>query len=164
MLAAVLVDQSSSIRFMVFHRCHTAQFDLVTLCVVIGDVFLYRRDEFSLTRKLAEIIHLGFQDSPPALHWSVVDASPNTGHTLYHSGIDKFLMKHLVGILKSSVTVEDRMSVRIQLDSFIKRGKYKMIVIAVTDLVCYDTSIIKVENRTQIQLLDDRTDIVFELR
>ena len=39
-----------------------------------------------------------------------------------------------------------------------------MIVIAVPDLVCYDTSIIKVENRTQIQLLDDWTDIVFELR
>ena len=73
-------------------------------------------------------------------------------------------MKRFIGILKSSVTVENRMSVRIQSDSFIKCGKYNIIVIAVPDLESYDTSVIKIKNCTQIQLLDDRSDIIFELR
>ena len=56
------------------------------------------------------------------------------------------------------------MSVRIQSDSCIKCGKYNIIVIAVPDLESYDTSVIKIKNCTQIQLLDDRSDIIFELR
>ena len=112
-LAAASAIQSSSIRFMVFHRCHAAQFDLVTPCVIIGDIFLYRRDQFSLIRKLAEIIHLRFQNAPPPLHWSVVNAASHSGHTLYHSCINQFMMENFIGILESSVTVENRMSIRI---------------------------------------------------
>ena len=160
---SVIDAVTGATRFMVFHRCHAAQFNLVPTSIVVSDVFFNRCDQTSFIRKLAKIIHLGLQDAPPAFHWAVVNASPDTGHTLYHSGIDKFLMEYFVGILKSSVTVEDRMSVRIEPDSFIKCGKYKIIVVALTNLESYDTSVIKVENGTQIQLLDDRANIVFEL-
>ena len=44
------------------------------------------------------------------------------------------------------------MSVRLQSDSFIKCGKYNIIVIAVPDLESYDTSVIKIKNCAQIQL------------
>ena len=98
-LAAAPAVQSSSIRFMVFHRCHTTQLDLVTPCIVVSDVFFYRRDQFGLIRKLAEIVHLGFQDSPPALHRTVINASSDTGHTLYHSCIYDLFVKCFVGIL-----------------------------------------------------------------
>ena len=40
-------------------------------------------------------------------------------------------MKHLIGILKSSVAVEDWMSIRIQTDCFIKCGKHQLVVIAI---------------------------------
>ena len=119
-LAAAPADRSRSIRFMVFHRCHASQFNLVPTSIVVSDVFFNRCDQTGFIRKLAKIIHLGLQNAPPAFHWAVVNASPDTGHTLYHSGIDKFLMEYFAGILKSSVTVENRMSVRIQPNGFIK--------------------------------------------
>lgn len=70
-----------------------------------------------------------------------------------------FLMKNLVGVLKSSVTVEDWMCVRIQMNCFIKSGKHKIVVVTVANFVSYDTPVIKVENCAKIQLFHGHANI-----
>jgi hypothetical protein len=55
------------------------------------------------------------------------------------------------------------MCIWIQPDGVIKCRKYKIIVIAFTNLVNYYTPVIKVKNCTQIQLFNSRADIIFEL-
>ena len=54
-----------------------------------------------LIRKLTKIVHRRLQDSPPAFHRFVINASPDTGHTLYHFGTNKFLMKHFLHFRRS---------------------------------------------------------------
>ena len=58
-------------------------------------------------RKLFEIVHFRLQNAPPAFHRSIVKTSADTRHTLDHTRINKLLVKHLVGILKSSIAMED---------------------------------------------------------
>src|SRR5699024_2801521 len=53
-------------------------------------------------------------------HRAIVNAAANTRHTLCHASIDQPLVEVSVGILKSTVTVEDRMRIRISLDCLCK--------------------------------------------
>ena len=48
-------------------------------------VIFNSRNEFFAARKLLKIIHLRFQDAPPALHRSIVKTSAYTVHTLEHT-------------------------------------------------------------------------------
>ena len=65
------------------------------------------RSEFS------QIVHFGFEDSPETLHRTVINTSADAGHTLTHIGGNEFGVKYLACVLKSSVAVKQRMSIRI---------------------------------------------------
>ncbi len=54
---------------------------MVTLDVVEMDVILNSSCQFVLGIKLLEVIHLGFKQSPITLHWAVVNASADSGHS-----------------------------------------------------------------------------------
>ena len=66
------------------HGSHAAKSLLVSLGVVEMYVLLNRGAQLLLVGKFSQIVHLGFQDSPESFHWSIVNASSNSGHALYH--------------------------------------------------------------------------------
>ncbi len=63
-------------------------------------------NEHFTARELFKIVHLRFQDPPPAFHWSIIKTSSDTRHTLNHTHINNFLVKYLVCVLETSVAVE----------------------------------------------------------
>ena len=54
------------------------------------------------------------------------------------------------------------MRIWVQLYCFIKCGDNKSIAIGSSDFECYNASIIKVKDCTQVQFFDGRSDIIFE--
>ena len=110
------------------------------------------------------IIALTLQDSPEAFHRAVVNAAANTGHTLCHPGIQQFLVEGSAGVLESTVAVEQRVCIRIFQNRFIKRVKNQLVVILVTNNIADDSPVTQIENRTQIELVDNWTFIPLELR
>ena len=77
-------------------------------------------------------------------------------------------MERSVGILKPSIAMEERMRTRIQLYRFIKSIKDQRIIISVADDIGNNTSVIQIQDRAEIHLLDFqffdlRADIVLKL-
>ena len=81
-----------------------------------------------------------------------------------HPGIQQFLVEGSAGVLESTVAVEHRVCIRIFQNSFIKRVKNQLVVISVTNNIADDSPVTQVENRTQIELVDNWTFIPLELR
>ena len=75
------------------------------------------------------IIAFPFQDAPEALHRAVIDAMRHTGHTLRHSRLHELVVESAVGVLASSVTMEQRMRVRCSLYSLIKSLENQRIIV-----------------------------------
>ena len=123
-----------------------------------------RGNELFSACKSMPIIALTLQDSPEAFHRAVVNAAANTGHTLCHPGIQQFLVEGSAGVLESTVAVEQRVCIRIFQNSFIKRVKKQLVVISVTNNIADDSPVTQIENRTQIELVDNWTFIPLELR
>lgn len=59
---------------------------------------------------------------------------------------------------------EQRVCIRIFQNSFIKRVKNQLVVISVTNNIADDSPVTQIENRTQIELVDNWTFIPLELR
>ena len=93
---------------------------LVTFRIVEIYVMLNSRDQFLLISEFPQIVHLRFQDSPESFHRAIINTSSNSGHTLYHLGRLQLCSEYFTRILESSVTMEQRMCVRIILNGFIK--------------------------------------------
>lgn len=66
----------------------------------------------------------------------------NTRHALCHASIDQPLVEISVGILKSTVTVDDRTRIRIALDSLCKSVEHKLVVVCVPNHKGNDASVI----------------------
>ena len=73
-------------------------------------------------------------------------------------------MKHSVGILVTSVAVEDGMCVRICLYGGIKCVIYQRVIVAVSDNIGDDASVIEIENCTEIDLALFTVLVPLELR
>ena len=109
------------------------------------------------------IVHLTFQHSPKAFHRAIINAVCNSGHTLLHMGILKPRIELPACILESPVAVEQRMCVRLKLNSLIKGVHHQWIIVMVTDLESHDSAVIQVEDGAQIDLLDFYTSVVLKL-
>ena len=92
---------------MLFHRCQSAKVTLETFRVVVMDITANHFHQFSKIRETLSIITFSLQDAPKSFHRAIVNAAANTRHTLYHASINQPLVEVSVGILKSTVTVED---------------------------------------------------------
>ena len=136
---------------------------LVTAVVVVVNIAFNRGNELFSACKSMPIIALTLQDSPEAFHRAVVNAAANTGHTLCHPGIQQFLVEGFAGVLESTVAVEQRVCIRIFQNSFIKRVKNQLVVISVTINIADDSPVTQIENRTQIEFVDDRIFIPLKL-
>lgn len=82
--------------------------------------------------KPSAVVSLPFQDSPESFHRTIINTFCNPGHTLRHAGFFKFLVKCSVGILKTTIAMEQWMCIRICFYSLIKGLEHKRIVVAVT--------------------------------
>ena len=117
---------------MLFHRCQYTQIGLHPPGVVIADEARNHLYELPLAGEASAVIALPFQNAPESLHRAVVNAVSHTGHALRHSGLYKFVMEYSACVLEASVVVEQRMGIRVGLNSFVKSLEYKGIVIALT--------------------------------
>ena len=149
---------------MSLHRSLDEQSVLVTTVIIVVNIAFNRGNELFSTGKSVSVIALSLQDSPEALHWAIVNAATNTGHTLRHSSIQQFLVEGSAGVLESSVTVEQRVCIRIFQDSLIQRIENEFVVVSVLNNVADDSSVTQIKDRTQIELVDDWAFVPLEFR
>ena len=136
------ISSSLQIKVMLFHWCQNAKVTLETLRVVVMDITANHFHQFSTVRETPSIITLSLQDAPKTFHGAIVNAATNTRHTLCHASIDQPLVEVSVGILKSTVTVEDRMRIRIVLDCLCKRVEHKFVVVCILNHKGNNTSVV----------------------
>ena len=105
---------------MLFHRRQDAQIALDTSRVVIANILLDHLNKLVLADEPSAVIAFPFQDAPEALHRAVINAMRHAGHTLRHPSLHKLVVEGTVGVLEPSVTMEQRMRVRIGFHSLIK--------------------------------------------
>lgn len=70
--------------------------------------------------KPSAVIAFPLQNAPEALHRAVINAMRHAGHTLRHFRLHELVVESAVGVLESSVTMEQGMHVRIGFHSLIK--------------------------------------------
>ena len=136
------ISSRLQIKVMLFHRCQNAKVTLETFRVVVMDITANHFHQFSTIRETLSIITLSLQDAPKSFHRAIVNAAANTRHTLCHASIDQPLVEVSVGILKSTVTVEDRMRIRISLDCLCKSVEHKFVVVCIPNHKGNNTSVI----------------------
>ena len=132
--------------------------------VVVTNVVFDHIDQFFLAGKSLAVVPFPFQDTPEAFHRPIVDALGHAGHALRHTGLFQLVMKRAAGILKASVTMEKRVRAGIGFYGPIKGLKNQRIVIAVTDRIGDDTTIIKIQNSAEIDLVYFNAFIPLEFR
>ena len=136
------ISSRLQIKVMLFHRCQNAKVTLETFRVVVMDITANHFHQFSKIRETLSIITFSLQDAPKSFHRAIVNAAANTRHTLCHASIDQPLVEVSVGILKSTVTVEDRMRIRISLDCLCKSVEHKFVVVCIPNHKGNNTSVI----------------------
>ena len=99
------------------------------------------------------VIAFPLQNPPEALHRAVINAMGNTGHTLCHSGLCKFVVEGTVGILKTSVAMKQGMCVRIGLNRLVEGFENQRIVVALTKHIGHDAPVTEIQNGTQIEFV-----------
>ena len=131
--------------------------------VVIADIrFNHVSQGFPVGEAMA-VIPFPFENTPEAFHWPIVDAVCHARHALSHARLFKFVMKCPIRVLKTSVTVEQWMRVRIQLNRFVEGFVNQRVIVAFPDDISDDTSVAKIENGTEVELVYFDTLIPFEL-
>ena len=108
------------------------------------------------------VISFTLEDAPESFHWPIVDALGHTGHTLRHAGLLQLVMEGSVGVLKASVAMKQRMSVRIGFYGSIKGFENQRIVIPITYHIGNNATVIEIQDRTEIDLMHLYTLIPFE--
>ena len=147
---------------MSLHRSLDEQTVLVTAVIVVINIAFNRGNELFSAGKSVSVIALSLQDSPEALHWAIVNAASNTGHTLCHSSIQQFFVESSAGVLESSVTVEQWVCIRIFQNGLIQCIENQIVVVPVTNYVADDSPVTQIKNRTQIEFVDDWAFVPFE--
>lgn len=83
---------------------------LNTSCVVIANILLEHLNKVVLAGEPSAIIAFPFQNTPEALHRTVLNAMRHTGHILRHLRLHGLVVKCAVGVLESSVVWRNRES------------------------------------------------------
>ena len=129
---------------MLFHRRQYAQIALHTSGVVVMDIVLNRLNKLPLTCKPSAIIAFPLQNTPEALHRTIINAMCHAGHTLRHACLHELVVEGAVGVLEPSVTVEQRMRIWIGLHSLVKSLENQRIIVAFAQHKGHDAPVAKV--------------------
>ena len=138
---------------MLFHWRQDTQIALHPSCIVIMDIVSDHLDKVPLTGEPSAVIAFPFQNAPEALHRAIINAVGNAGHTLRHSSLYKFLVECSACVLEASVTVEQRMCVRIGLNCLVEGFENQRIVVALTKHIGHDAPVTEIQNGTQIEFV-----------
>ncbi len=125
---------------VLFHWRNNTKIALYPLGVVIVNVIPNHPNKLLLGSKTAAIIFLALQDAPESLHWAIVNAVSHARHTLRHTGFLQHMVKGLVGVLKTTVTVEQLMCIRMGFNCSLECVKHNRVVVVVTNNIRNDTS------------------------
>ena len=117
------------------------------------DIGLNHLDKFTFAGKPSAVIAFPLQNAPEALHRAVIDAMRHAGHALRHACLHELVVESAVGVLESSVTMEQGMRVRIGFHSLIKGLENQRIVVAFAEHIGHDAPVAKVEDGAQIEFL-----------
>lgn len=148
---------------MLFKRCKDTQAALQSPGVVIDHIILDHSHQGFPAGKALGIITLTLQDAPEPLHWPVVDALANTGHTLDHAYSFQLCVKSPVCILEPPVAVEQRMGSRIGNHSPVEGFKSQGVVIGIADDERHDSPVVEIQNGAEIELALLGSDVILEL-
>ena len=149
---------------MFFQRRQYTEIALDSSAVVVANITLNRLDKRLLAVELLPIVALSLQDSPEALHGSVVDTPAYAGHALYHTGLFQLVVKGSAGVLESPVAVEERMRVRVGRNCPVQGLENQRVIVAFTDHIRHDAPVAQIENGAEIELMYRDPFIPFEFR
>ena len=134
------------ITFVLFHRCQNTQVALYPAVVVVSDVILNHLYKLLAACKTLAIIPFSFENAPEAFHRAVINALGNSGHTLLHFCFLQFVIEYPVCVLESSVTVEQRMCIRICLNSSFQCIEYLRVIVAVADNKRNNSAVLQIKD------------------
>lgn len=140
------------------------QIALNTSCVVIANILLDHLDKLVLAVEPSAIITFPLQNTPEALHWTVINAMRYAGHTLRHARLYELVVEGTVGVLETSVAMKQGMCVRISLHSFVEGFENQRIVVVLTERVRHNTPVTEIQNGAQIEFMDRVSLIPLEFR
>lgn len=125
---------------------------LPTFVVVEIYVALNGRYQAVVILEVAKVVHFALENAPETFHRTVVDAAADTRHALYHSRFIQSDLELPTCILKTAVTMEQRVSVRVFGNGQIKGVECELVVVASPHGERNNASVFEVENCAQIQL------------
>ena len=147
---------------MLFHRSKYTKVPLEPFGVVVLNEILNHSNQAGPDSKALPVIPFPLQDAPETLHRSVINALGDSGHTLGHAGFGQHMVECAISILESSVTVAQRVSIRVCSDCFPECVKHQWIVIGIPDHIADNSSVIQIQDGTEIYLLYLNANIVLE--
>ena len=147
---------------MLFHRSEYAEIPLEPFGVVILNEILNHGNQAGPIGEAFSVIPFPLQNSPESFHRTVINTLGYSGHALRHTGFGQHTVESAVRVLESSVTVAERVGVRVCVNRYPERIKYQRIVIGVPNYIADDPSVIQIQNGTEIYLLYLNANVVLE--
>ena len=145
------------------HRRHDRKAALEAVVIVKVNVVCNHLHELCSVGEFVAIVAFPFQDAPEAFHRTVIKAVCHAGHTLLHARCPQLLVEDSACILVAPVTVEQRVSIRIGSNSFVKGIKDEFVVVVVANCEGNNSSVAKIQDGAEVELVYYRPHIVFEL-
>ena len=147
---------------MLFHRSEYAEIPLEPFGVVVLNEFINHGNKTDFVREAFSVIPFSLQDTPESLHWAIINAFGNPGHTLGHASFSQHMVEWTACILESSVAVAQWMCVRVCGNRCPECVKHQRIVIGIPDHIADNSSVIQIQNGTEIYLLYLNANVVLE--
>ena len=147
---------------MLFHRSEYTKVPLEPFGVVVLNEFINHGNKTDFVREAFSVIPFSLQDTPESLHWAIINAFGNPGHTLGHASFSQHMVEWTACILESSVAVAQRMRVRVCGNRCPEGIKYQWIVVGIPDHIADDPSVIQIQDGAEIDFLDFHANIVLE--
>ena len=147
---------------MFFHRGTYAEIPLKPFSVVVLNEILNHGDQAGSVSKAHSVILFSFQDSPKPFHWPVINTFGYSGHALGHSGFGQHTVECTVSVLEASVTMAQRVCIRIRGNRCPECVKHQWIVVNIPDRIADNPPVIQIQDGTEIYLLYLNTNVVLE--
>ena len=147
---------------MLFHRSKYAEVPLEPFGVVVVDEILNHSNQAGFIGESYSVISFTLQDAPEAFHRTVINAFGHSGHALGHSSFCQYAVKCAVGVLKTSVTMAQRVCIWISSYRCPECIKHQRIVIGIPNHIVDNPSVIQIQYGAEIDFLDFNANIVLE--
>ncbi|SFK88489.1 hypothetical protein SAMN04488076_107119, partial [Trichococcus palustris] len=138
------------------------QLSLNASIIVVFHIIVNHINQRRTTRKFTTVIFFTLNERPKPFHRAIINTTSDTGHALYHTRLSQTRTELLACILKSAITVKQRMSIRFILYGRIKSLEDYRHIVSITNYVGDNSTVIKIQNGTQIYFLNFRSFVILE--